>query len=179
MDKSTSISKLPSQIPVKLPKKVNEISKFFKKNNDKKEQKKLYAQALTSLNITREVLKIKEMFPNLQTKKIENIQKIISGKGKTKPRLNMTTKGLLRKQFIVLMNNNNKTQFIKDLSAHITNINRALRNIKSEIMADFTQSEQLGIVITTNKVTAPLDLQTIGQYIKNTNNIEADNVETL
>jgi len=91
----------------------------------------------------------------------------------------MITKGLWKKQVIILMNNNNKTQFIKNLSAHITNINRALRNIKSEVMADFTQSEQLGIVITTNKVTAPLDLQIIKQYIKNTNNIETDNVETL
>ena len=69
----------------------------------------MYTQASTPLNITREVLKIKEMFSNLQTKKIENIQKIISSEDKTKPRLNIMTKGLLRKQVIVPMNNDNKT----------------------------------------------------------------------
>ena len=42
----------------------------------------------------------------------------------------MITKEPSKKQVIVPMNNDNKTQFIKDSSAHITNINRALRNIK-------------------------------------------------
>jgi len=46
-------------------------------------------------------------------------------------------------------------------------------------MADFIQLEQSGIVITTNKVAALLDLQTIEWYIKNENNIETDNMETL
>ena len=103
-------------------------------------------------------MKIKKTFPNLQIKKIENIQKIISSEGKTKPRLNMITKEPSKKQVIVPMNNDNKTQFIKNSSTHITNINRALRNIKSEVMADFIQLEQSGIVITTNKVAALLDL---------------------
>jgi len=53
----------------------------------------LYAQASSAnTNTARETLKIKEVFPNLQNKKIENIQKIISDGGKTKPQLNMTTK---------------------------------------------------------------------------------------
>lgn len=43
MNKPTSISKLPSLIPVKLPKKINEISKFFKKNNNKKGKKIVYS----------------------------------------------------------------------------------------------------------------------------------------
>ena len=42
MDKPTLFHKLPPLILAKSPKKINEISKFFKKNNDKKEQKKLY-----------------------------------------------------------------------------------------------------------------------------------------
>ena len=59
----------------------------------------------------------------------------------------MTTKELLRKQVIILMNNNNKSQFMKDSSVHIANINRALRNIKLEVITDFVQLEQSGIVI--------------------------------
>jgi len=43
--------------------------------NEKKDQQKSYAQALTPLSNTRKVLKIKETFSNLWTKKIKNIQK--------------------------------------------------------------------------------------------------------
>ena len=120
---------------------------------------------------------IKEAFSNLQNKKIENIQKIISGESKPKLKLNMTTKRPSRKQVIVPMNLDNANKFMKDLSTHITNINRALKNIKSDVMADFICIENRGVVIITNKITGALDLQTIERYIKNTNNIEANQVE--
>ena len=89
------------------------------------------------INNTKEVLKIKETFSNLQAKKNENIQKIINSESKSKPRLHMMIKGPLRKQVIVSINNDNKAIFINNSSAHITNINRALKNIKSEVMVDF------------------------------------------
>ena len=79
----------------------------------------------------------------------------------------MTTKGPSRKQIIIPMNNKNKLQFMKDSSSYIANINRALKSIKSEIVADFARVENSGIIITTNKVAAPLDFQIIKQYIKN------------
>ena len=120
---------------------------------------------------------IKEAFSNLQNKKIENIQKIISGESKPKLKLNMTTKRPSRKQVIVPMNLDNANKFMKDLSTHITNINRALKNIKSDVMADFICIENRGVVIITYKITGALDLQTIERYIKNTNNIEANQVE--
>ena len=123
-----------------MPKEVNEISKFFKKNNqptEKKDIRKSYVQVFFSTTSTREVLKIKETFPNLRAKKIKNIQKIINGKGKPKPRISIMMKGPPRKQIIVLMSNENKTKFMKESSAHITNLNRALKNIKSKVMADF------------------------------------------
>ena len=63
------------------------------------------------------------------------------------------------------------------IKIHITNINRALINIKSEVIADFVQSEQSGIVITIKKVVTSLDLQTIKCYVKNANNIQVDNVK--
>ena len=49
----------------------------------------------------------------------------------------MMTKGLSRKQVIVPMSNDNKVKFMLNSSAYITNINRALRNIKSETKADY------------------------------------------
>jgi len=77
----------------------------------------------------------------------------------------MTTKKLSQKQIIIPISNDNKSKFIMDLSSHITNINRTLKNIKLDTKADFIQLEQTDI-ITTNKVAAQLDLQTIEQYVK-------------
>ena len=49
----------------------------------------------------------------------------------------MITKDFSRKQVIILMSNNNKAKFIESFSVYITNLNRALKNIKLEIIADF------------------------------------------
>ena len=68
---------------------------------------------------------------------------------------------------------------MKDSSAHVSNINRALRNIKSEIITDFVCLDNRSIIITTNKVSSTLDLQTIERYIKNVKNIKSNQVETL
>ena len=89
----------------------------------------------------------------------------------------MTTKDLSRKHVIVPMSNENKMKFIEDSSTHVTNINRVLKGIKSEVIAKFICSDQAGITIVTNKVTSLLDLQTIENYIKNTNYIKVDNVK--
>ena len=91
----------------------------------------------------------------------------------------MTTKGPSRKQIIVLMNSDNKIKFVAKSSAHINNINQALKNIKLDIKANFVWTEQTSIVIITNKIASPLDLQTVETYIKNVNQIEADNVKSL
>ena len=77
------------------------------------------------------------------------------------------------------MNIKNRNCFIKDLSAHVSNINRALKNIKSEIVADFIHLDSRGIIITTNKMLSILDFQTIERYIRNVNNIELNQVEAL
>lgn len=70
-------------------------------------------------------------------KKIENIHNMINDFGKVKPRINMTTKGSSRRQIIVFVSNNNSLKFIWLFSLYIANLNRALKNIKSDIMANF------------------------------------------
>jgi len=123
---SASVSRLPPPIPAKLLKEVKDITKFFKKiknSKGKENMKKSYAQASSLGNIAREVLKIKKAFPNLQGKKIKNIQKIINRGDKPKPRLNMTTKRLLHKQVIIPMNSNNMGKFMANSSGYIININ--------------------------------------------------------
>ena len=56
------------------------------------------------------------------------------------------------------MSSDNKANFIKKNSSHITNINRALKQIKLEVIVDFICQELTDITIVTNKVVTSLDL---------------------
>ena len=71
------------------------------------------------------------------------------------------------------MSNDNITKFMRNSSVHVANINRALRNVKSEVLADFICLDPLGIMVVTNKVSMQSDLQIIEQYVKNSDNIDA------
>jgi len=131
-NKLANIERLSSPIPTKTPKEINEISKFFKTKmpshaNDNQDMS--YAQVSKVGSNTKNILKIKETFPILKAKNINNIQQIIKGNSKPKPQTNITTKSMFRKH--VPMNNTNKS------SAHITNINRVLKNIKTDVMVNF------------------------------------------
>jgi len=59
---------------------------------------------------------------------------------------------------------------------HIANINRILKNIKSEIMADFLYYNHQGLIITTNENTSQLDLSIVEKYIKNIDFIKTENI---
>ena len=76
------------------------------------------------------------------------------------------------------MNTTSANNFIKDFSTHVTNTNRVLKNIKLEVMAEFIYMEKSGLVITANKVASALDLQAIKKYMKNSYNVDMDNVES-
>ena len=96
-----------------------------------------------------------------------------------KPKLNMMTKGLFRKQMIIPISNENKVRFMESSNKYIANLNRVLKNIKLDIMANFVCIDQAGIMIVINKATTSYDLQTIKKYVNNANQIDLDNVETL
>ena len=89
----------------------------------------------------------------------------------------MTTKSPSQKQIIVSMDNDNKTKFMALSSVHLINLNRALKNIKSDVMADYVCLEQNGITIVTNQVVSFLNLQVIENYIKNVNNVNSENIK--
>jgi len=142
MVKPTYVSPLFPPILVKTPKEVNEVSKYFKNINSF--QKKSYTQVSSKSqssslsNVTINMLKIKKMFPKLQNKKIDQVQKIINeGKSKPKPCINMTTKSPSCKQIIVPMNKEVANKYIKNISTYISSINSMLKSIKSSIIADF------------------------------------------
>ena len=128
IDKPTlvSIKKILPLIPTKSQKKVNQISKYFKNIklvNVSKQSPKLHTQTSKQDISTSEVIKIKENFPALDTKKIDQIHNIVNGNPKAKLCIQMMTKGLSRKQIIILMGSDNIAKFIKNSSLHITNIN--------------------------------------------------------
>ena len=82
------------------------------------------------------------------------------------------------KQVIISMNNNSIIGFIKDLSTHVMNINRILKNIKSSTMANFICIDSKDIIIITNNIVSLLDLQAIKQYIKSIVSVEYDQVQS-
>ena len=59
------------------------------------------------------------------------------------------------------MNSENNNIFMKYSTIHIANINRLLRNAKSEVLVDYIHSDPLGISVVTNKVSLQSDLQII------------------
>jgi len=82
----------------------------------------------------------------------------------------MTTKRPSRKQVIILISSENNNIFMKNLTTHVVNINRLLRNAKS---VDYIHSDPLRISVVTNKVSLQSDLQIIDQYVKNSKDINA------
>jgi len=54
------------------------------------------------------------------------------------------------------MRTDNISKFISLLEDHIANINRALKNIKSDILADFIYNNHRGLIITTNNILVKL-----------------------
>jgi len=88
----------------------------------------------------------------------------------------MTTKDSLQRQVIVPMNNDLARKFIKDLSMHVTNINCALKAIKSNMIADFICIEDKGIIIIINYISSSSDLQEIEKYVKNSLSSDAKQV---
>ena len=89
----------------------------------------------------------------------------------------MTTKGSSRKQVIIPMSKENIGTFMNNSSLHMANINRHLHNAKSEVLVNYIRSDPLGITIIMNKVSQQSDLLIIDQYVKNSNNINALQVE--
>ena len=125
------------------------------------------------------ILKVKEAFLKLVPKKIIEIHNIAQGiSHKACPKLNMTTKGPSRKQVIISISQDNSNIVISCANKHIFNINRLLKSTKSNVTADFIQFDSIGIIITTNQVTSALDMNIIENYIKDSTNVNTNEVSS-
>ena len=92
---------------------------------------------------------------------IHNMMNNINQKDKFK--INITTKGLSRKQIIISIGMNNAESIIVQANTHIANINRAFKGMKSDISADYIYSNNRYIVITTNKISC-IDISNISNH---------------
>ena len=95
-----------------------------------------------------------------------------------KPRINMITKGSSKRQILVSMSLDNINKIMVLSNKYIVNINKALKKIRSEVMADFIQADNKGFSITTNKVISNIDLNIIEKYIKNIDVINSEDIMT-
>ena len=117
------------------------------------------------------------MFLSIGAKKINQINEIIKGSSKPKHHINMTTKGPSCKQVIFPIGNDNRVKFMKNSAIHVINLNRNLKNTKSEVSVDFIHSDLVDITIVTNKVSQISNLITIENYVKNSESINLSQVD--
>jgi len=134
-----------------------------------------YAQAT---NATASILKIKEAFPALPNKKILEIHDAAFPKPNNKGRrIQHTTKGLSRKQAIILTSDNIKDTIMGEANAYIFQINMLLKSIKSMTRAEFICLCSGGVFINMVSIPNTSDLNTIERYLKSING--AGNNEVL
>ena len=86
------------------------------------------------------------------------------------------TKDPSRKQIIILINTINSERVIAKLNIYIANINRLLKEVKSNISADYICSNSKEIIITTNKAATISDLNIIEKYVEKLNEVNTVNL---
>ena len=143
--------------------------------------KKSYAEASkvnNSSNIE-DVIQVKEAFPELSADEVGKILKAKNNNGgMKKPKINMTTRGQFRREVIILMAKSNAELIVNSAQIHISNINKCLKNSKSNIVADFIHYNASGIIIIMNTPANDLDLSMIENYLKNVQNVNPDSIES-
>ena len=146
----------------------NKIIRSIKKKASKPSNaKKSYAQASKA---------------NISSKLADEVGKMLkaknSSKSNKKPRINMTTRGLSRREVIIPMTKPNIELIVNSAYIHTSNINKCLKNSKLDIIIDFIHVTNNGIIITTNKLANNLDLSTIKKYLKNIKNVDLNSIES-
>ena len=115
------------------------VESTTKKDPKPSNLKKSYAQASKSnLLHIEDIVRAKEAFPALSVNEVGKVLKIKNSRGDNrKPKINMMTRGPSRKKVIIPMAKHIVELIINSAYIHITNINKCLRNSKSDIVADF------------------------------------------
>jgi len=72
----------------------------------------------------------------------------------------------------------NAELIVNSAHIHVSNVNKCLKNSKSDTFADFIRFNVNEIIITTNKSASDLNLSTIKKYLKNVQNINLNSIES-
>ena len=178
--KKVNISRIPSSISLRPSKKVLEKYKFYKGNNkiidNQANTQSSHSYVQTSKINIKDIMKIKDNFLNLSVRKIKKVHKVLNMPKNEKSRLNIMTKSPWRRQVLVLMSLANLQKFMIMSSKHVVNINRVLKDIKSDTMANFIWADSNGLMIITNKVTSTLNYNSIKKYIKNIDAVDSNDI---
>ena len=122
---------------------------------------------------------MKEVFPTLSADEVGKMLKVKnSSRGTKKSKINMITRGQSKREVIIPMIKTNAELIINSAHIHISNINKCLKNSKSNIFADFIRFNANRIIITTNKPASDLNLSTIEKYLKNVQNVNPDSIKS-
>ena len=143
------------------------------KTSQPSNMKKSYVQASKS-NLLRikNIVWVKKVFPALLVDEVGKVLKIKNNReDNKKPRINMMTREPSRKEVIILMVKHIAELIVNSAHIYITNVNKCLKNSKSDIITDFIRSTNNEIIITINKPANNLNLSTIEKYLKNIQNV--------
>jgi len=75
------------------------------------------------------------------------------------------------------MDSDNSKKFLSLSNKYVINFNHALKGIKLEVFVDFIRSDYRGLIIVSNKVTSSSDISVINNYVKNTNNLNINDIQ--
>ena len=128
-----------SNVPVALP--PSKMTGLNKKKAPKPTiTKKSYVQA-SKANILlsiENVIWVKKVFPTLSADEVGKMLKAKnSGGGTKKFKINMTTRGQSRREVIIPITKANAELIVNSAYIHISNVNKCLKNSKSDTFADF------------------------------------------
>lgn len=70
----------------------------------------------------------------------------------------------------------NSNRIIVLSNKHVANINKILKDIKSDVIVEFIRANHRGLMIITNKVVSTSNFNTIEKYIKNVDVINSNNI---
>ena len=115
------------------------IESTIKKDPKPSNMKKSYIQASKSnLLHIEDIVQVKEVFSALSVDEVGKVLKIKNSReGNKKPRINMMTRGLSRKEVIIPMAKHIAELIVNSAHIHIANVNKCLKNSKSDIITDF------------------------------------------
>ena len=82
----------------------------------------------------------------------------------------------MRKHIIIPTGLNNTEKIMAKVNTYVSNINRLLKGVKSEILVDFIQSDNKRLLTTTNKVATTSNIDIVEKYIKDLNNIDSNDI---